>query len=40
MSLDGFLKSVFKKLASFIVYWVFIEIKVFTLKLAKVKVKI
>ena len=38
MEKDGFI-GVFKKLASFIVYWVLIKVRVFTLELAKAEVK-
>ena len=40
ISLGSSLKGAFKKSASFIVYQVFIKVKVFTLELAKAKVKI
>ena len=39
ISLGSSLIGVFKKLASFIAYWVSIKVKAFTLKLAKVEVK-
>jgi len=39
ISLGSSLRGVFKKLASLIVYWVSIKVKVFALKLAKVEVK-
>jgi len=39
ISLGSSLIDIFRKLASFIVYWVSIKAKVFTLKLAKVEVK-
>jgi len=39
ISLGSSLRGIFKKLASFMVYWVSIKAKVFTLELAKAEVK-